>query len=70
MSKDFSFDSVKNAGLYRYVRNFIVDHDGIDVADILEIHKYLMKKTRYKIMFRLFLKNTNWIIKCLNTSTF
>ena len=44
MSKDFSFDSVKNAGLYRYVRNFIVDHDGIDVADILEIHKYLMKK--------------------------
>ena len=70
MSKDFSFDSVKNAGLYRYVRNFIVDHGGIDVADILEIHKYLMKKTRYKIMFRLFLKNTYWIIKCLNTSTF
>ena len=34
MSKDFSFDSVKNAGLYRYVRNFIVDHDGIDVAEM------------------------------------
>ena len=44
MSKDFSFDSVKNAGLYRYVHNFIVDHDSTDVADILEIHKYLMKK--------------------------
>ena len=31
-------------GLYGYVYDFIVDYDAIAADDILEIHKYLMKK--------------------------
>ena len=33
-----------NAGLHRYVYYFRVDYDANDVDDILNIHKYLMKK--------------------------
>ena len=35
---------MKKTGLKGYVYNFSVDYDAIVVADILEIHKYLMKK--------------------------
>ena len=28
-----------------------MDYDSTDIDDILGIHKYLMKKTQYKIMF-------------------
>ena len=38
---------MKNAGLM----DVSVSYDCIDVADILDIHNYLMKKTRYKIYF-------------------
>ena len=30
---------------------FLVDYDSIDFDDTLDIHKYLTKKTRYKIKF-------------------
>ena len=30
---------------------FSIDYGGIDADDILDIHKCLMKKTRFKIMF-------------------
>ena len=34
----------KKAGLNGYVYDFSVDYDAIAVDDILDIHKYLMKK--------------------------
>ena len=46
--KDFSVDNMKKTGLYRYACNFSVDYDSIDVDDILDIHKYLMKKHNIK----------------------
>ena len=35
---------MKKTGLNRYVCDFSVDYDAIVVDDILDIHKYLMKK--------------------------
>ena len=32
-------------GLGGFVKNFLVDFNPIDTNDILDIHKYLMKKT-------------------------
>ena len=43
-SKDWSVDNMKKSGLNGYVYNFSVDYDDIAVNDILDIHKYLMKK--------------------------
>ena len=34
----------KKTGLNVYVHDFSVDYDAIAVDDILDIHKYLMKK--------------------------
>ena len=44
ISKEWSVDNMKNTGLKGYVYDFSVDYDAIAVADILDIHKYLMKK--------------------------
>ena len=44
VSKDFSADDLQKTGLYRYVYDFSVDYDSTGVDDILDIHKYLMKK--------------------------
>ena len=35
---------MKNTRLHGYVYDFSVDYDAIAVDDILDIHKYLMKK--------------------------
>ena len=43
ISKDFSVDNMKKTGLNGYVYDFSVDYNAIVVADILEIHTYLMK---------------------------
>ena len=48
VSKDFPVDYMKKTGLHRYVYDFSVDYDGIDVADILDIHKYLIIKNNIK----------------------
>ena len=42
--KEFSEDNMKKTGLNGYVYDFSVDYDAIAVSDILDIHKYLMKK--------------------------
>ena len=42
--KDWSIDDIKRAGLKGYVCDLSVDYDVIAVDDILDIHKYLMKK--------------------------
>ena len=34
---------MKKNGLYRYVFDFSVDYDSINVADFLDIQKYLIK---------------------------
>ena len=44
ISKDFSVDNMKKAGLNGYVYYFSVDYDAIVVDNILEIHKCLMQK--------------------------
>ena len=44
ISKDWSVDDMKKTGLKGYVYDFSVDYDAIVVSDILDIHKYLMKK--------------------------
>ena len=44
--KNWSVDNVNYTGLNKYVYDFSDDYDAIAVADILDIQKYLMKKTR------------------------
>ena len=45
VSKDSSVDNMKKNELYGYVYDFLVDYDSIDVADILNIYKYLRENT-------------------------
>ena len=44
ISKHWSVNNMKKTGLKVYVHDFSVDCDAIAVSDILDIHKYLMKK--------------------------
>ena len=44
ISKNWSADNMKKTGFNGYVYDFSVDYDATDVDDILDIHKYLMKK--------------------------
>ena len=44
ISKDWSVDHMKKTGFNGYIYDFSVDYDATDVYDILDIHKYLMKK--------------------------
>ena len=44
VSKDFSASNIKKTGFNGHIYDFNVDYDSIDVGDILDIDKYLMKK--------------------------
>ena len=44
ISRDCSVDNMKQTGLNGYAYDCSVDYDSIAVDDILNIHKYLMKK--------------------------
>ena len=44
ISKDWSVDDMKKAGLNGYFNDFSVDYDANAVDDKLDIHNYLMKK--------------------------
>ena len=44
ISKDWSQDNMKKAGFNGYIYDFSTDYNAITVDDILDIHKYLMKK--------------------------
>ena len=44
ISKDWSVDNMKKIGFNGYVYDFSVDYRGVVVDNILDIHKYLMKK--------------------------
>ena len=43
-SKDWSVDNMKKNWLNEFVYDFSVDYDVIAVADVLDIHKYLMER--------------------------
>ena len=47
ISKGWSIDNMKRTSFNGYVYNFSVDHDAIDVDDIKDFHKYLMKKNNF-----------------------
>ena len=47
---------MKKARLKEVVNFFAIDFKPIDTKDILDIHKYLMKRKWYKIMFKLIKK--------------
>ena len=42
--KDWSIENMKRTGFNRYVFDLSVDYDATDVDNMLDIHKYLMKK--------------------------
>ena len=44
ISKKFSVDNMKKTGLNGYIYDFSVDYNTIDTSNIIDIHKYLMKK--------------------------
>ena len=44
VSKDWSVDNMKKAGLNGYVYDFSVNYDATATDDIVDIHNYLMKK--------------------------
>ena len=43
-TKDWSTDNMRKSSFTGYVYDFSVGYDAIDVDDIKDIHKYLMKK--------------------------
>ena len=57
VSGDFSANNMTKAGLNENVYDFSVDYNVIDTSNIIDIHKYLMKKTSYKIMLGIIKKN-------------
>ena len=62
----------KKTSLHVYVYDFIVDHNAIAVDDILDIHKYLMKKNGIVQMFgyiKIFFKGMNFLV-ALHQSVF
>ena len=44
ISKDWSVDNMKRTGFNGYIYDFSVEYDTIAVGNVLDIHKYLMKK--------------------------
>ena len=49
--KNWSVDNTKKNRLNGYVYDFSVDYDAIAVADVLDIHEYLMRKNEIVKMF-------------------
>ena len=52
-STEFSVDNTKKTGLFGYVYDFSVDYDTVDIDNILDIYKYLMKKNNIKQCFNI-----------------
>ena len=44
ISKDWTNDDMKKTGFNGYIYDFSTDYNAIVTSDILNIHKYLMKK--------------------------
>ena len=43
ISKDFTATNMKKTGLNGYISEFSVDYDIVDISNIINIYKYLMK---------------------------
>ena len=43
--KDWSQDNMKKTGFNGYIYDFSTNYNAIALSDILDIHKYLMKKS-------------------------
>ena len=43
ISKDFTVINMKKTGLNGYISEFSVDYDIVDINNIINIYKYLMK---------------------------
>ena len=48
ISKDWSTDNVKRTRFNGYVYDFSIDYDATDLDDIKDIHKYLMRKKKWR----------------------
>ena len=48
VSKDLAVNNMKKTWLYWHVYDCSINYDGIDVDDILDIHKYVIKKHNIK----------------------
>ena len=57
ISKDLTVHNIRKTGLSRYVYDFSVDCNTINFSDIVDIHKYVMKKHNMKCL--------NYWSKCL-----
>ena len=44
ISKDWTNDNMKETGFNGYIYDFSTDYNAINKSDLLDIHKYLMKK--------------------------
>ena len=44
ISKDFTLDNMQKTGLKKILKVFSVDSNAIDTSDIVDIHRYLLKK--------------------------
>ena len=44
ISKDWSHDNMKKTGFNGYIYDFSTDYNAVTVTNILDIHKYLLKK--------------------------
>ena len=69
ISKDFSDDDMKKAGLNGYSYKFLVDFRMIDVDDILDIHEYLMNKDIIKQYLKLLKKKFIWLLSFCRSLT-
>ena len=65
ISKDFAVDIMKKTGTKWICVWFLFDYESVDADDILDIHKYLMKKNNIKQCLDL-LKSVFWIIRHLH----
>ena len=46
ISKDWTNDNMKKTGFNGYIYDFSTDYNAIATSDILDVHKYLMKKNK------------------------
>ena len=68
-SKGWSLDDMKETGLKGYAHDFSVNYSNTSVDDILDIHKFLMKKVTKHKMFG-FIKKYFFIrVTCLSNLT-
>ena len=56
MLRDFPVKKVKKTGLNGCIYKFCDAYKTFDTGDFIDIHKYLLKETKYKIMLGLIKK--------------